>query len=121
MGETEILAQKLVEFGEAPLRCGLALHLGDVEFGNIGTPTRLDFTVIGPAVNMASRLEGLTKEIGRHVVASASFAAATSAVLEPLGEHRLRGIADPVAVFGLPTPPAARPTLLAELGQPAAR
>ncbi len=121
MGETEILAQKLVALGEPPLRCGLALHLGDVEFGNIGTPTRLDFTVIGPAVNTASRLEGLTKEIGRPVLASASFAAATSAALEPLGEHRLRGIAEPVTVFGLPTPPAARRPLLAELGQPAAR
>lgn len=121
MAETEILAQKLVALGEAPLRCGLALHLGDVEFGNIGTPTRLDFTVIGPAVNTASRLEGLTKEIGRPVLASASFAAATSAALEPLGEHWLRGIAEPVTVFGLPTPPAARRLVLAELGQPAAR
>ena len=56
----ELLAQK----GEPPLQFGLALHVGEVEYGNIGTRQRLDFTVIGPAVNMASRLESLTKDLG---------------------------------------------------------
>ena len=121
LAETELLAQKLVSLGEEPLRCGLALHLGDVEFGNIGTSLRLDFTVIGPAVNMASRLEGLTKELGRSLLASASFAAATSARLESLGEHRLRGIAAPVEVYGLPAWSDARPALVAGSGRSVAR
>ena len=103
-----LLAQK----GEPPLRFGLALHVGDVEYGNIGTRQRLDFTVIGPAVNMASRLEGLTKELGVTAVASADFASRTSRGLPSLGEHRLRGIAAPVEVFGLlqPEPRALRPS-----------
>jgi adenylate cyclase len=101
LGQTGALAEKLRASGEEPLRCGLALHLGDVEFGNIGTPTRLDFTVIGPAVNMASRLEGLTKELGCPVIASAEFATTLTRRLRPLGRHRLRGIAEPAAVYGL--------------------
>ena len=83
------------------MRFGLALHAGDVEFGNIGTAHRLDFTVIGPAVNMASRLEGLTKELGVPVVASAAFAGLSGRSLRSLGRHRLRGIAEPAEVFGL--------------------
>jgi adenylate cyclase len=101
-GTTRLNAELAAE-GREPLSFGLALHVGDVEFGNIGTARRLDFTVIGPAVNMASRLEGLTKVLGEPVVASAAFAAATTAPLRLLGEHRLRGIAEPVAVHGLAT------------------
>jgi adenylate cyclase len=85
----------------APLRFGLALHLGEVEFGNIGTPHRLDFTVIGPAVNAASRLEGLTKALGEPAVASEAFATAAGRRLRLLGRFPLRGLAEPVAVFGL--------------------
>ena len=83
------------------LRFGLALHLGEVEFGNIGADDRLDFTVIGPAVNQASRLESLTKEIGRTVVFSDSFAAAVPERLVSLGRFHLRGMAEPYEVFGL--------------------
>ncbi|HUN53511.1 MAG TPA: adenylate/guanylate cyclase domain-containing protein, partial [Candidatus Sulfotelmatobacter sp.] len=74
--------------GRPELRFGLALHLGEVTYGNIGAPDRLDFTVIGPAVNHASRLEKLAGSLGRPVVASASFAAAASgARLVSLGRH----------------------------------
>lgn len=85
--------------GALEIRFGLALHLGEVYYGNIGAPDRLDFTVIGPAVNHASRLEKIAPELGRIVVTSASFAAAAKEPLEHLGWHRLRGVAEPQEVF----------------------
>jgi class 3 adenylate cyclase len=84
------------------LRFGLALHLGEMLWGNVGTAGRLDFTAIGPAVNLVSRLEGLCRPLGRSVLVSGAVAAATTTALVPLGEHRLRGIAAPCAVFTLP-------------------
>jgi adenylate cyclase len=81
---------------------GLALHLGEMMWGNVGTADRLDFTAIGPAVNLVSRLEGLCRPLGRNVLISGAVAAETSAALVPLGQHRLRGIAAPCAVFTLP-------------------
>ena len=86
--------------GEPPLRIGLALHVGDVAYGNIGGQRRLDFTCIGPAVNVASRLEGLTTRLGRPVVVSAAFAALTKRPMAALGTFELKGVAAPQAVFG---------------------
>ena len=83
----------------APLQFGAALHVGEMLWGNIGTADRLDFTAIGPAVNLVSRLEGLCRPLGRPVLLSGAFAAETTQPLMPLGEHRLRGIAVPCAVF----------------------
>lgn len=88
--------------GLPPLAFGMALHLGDMLWGNIGTADRLDFTAIGPAVNLVGRLEGLCKPLGHSVLVSGSVAAQTTATLIPLGEHMLRGIAQPCAVFALP-------------------
>jgi len=88
--------------GQPSLQFGLALHLGDILWGNVGTADRLDFTAIGPAVNLASRLEGLCRPLGRSVLISGAVAAETTTALVPLGEHRLRGIASPCAVFALP-------------------
>jgi class 3 adenylate cyclase len=85
--------------GLPPLRFGMALHLGDVFWGNIGAADRLDFTAIGPAVNLVSRLEGLCKPLGRSVLISGAVAAEATSMLAPLGEHPLRGIAEPCAVF----------------------
>jgi adenylate cyclase len=82
-----------------PLPFGAALHVGEMLWGNIGTADRLDFTAIGPAVNLVSRLEGLCKTLGRTVLISGAFAAETTRPLVSLGEHRLRGIAEPCAVF----------------------
>jgi class 3 adenylate cyclase len=88
--------------GLPPLPFGAALHLGEILWGNIGAADRLDFTAIGPAVNLVSRLEGLCRPLGRSVLISGSVAAETTAPLVPLGEHMLRGIAAPCTVFTLP-------------------
>jgi class 3 adenylate cyclase len=87
--------------GLPALPFGMALHLGEMLWGNIGTADRLDFTAIGPAVNLVSRLEGLCRPLGRSVLASGAFAAEATTPMVPLGEHRLRGIAEPCAVFGM--------------------
>lgn len=89
-------------YGEPPVGYGLALHVGDVLWGNVGTATRLDFTVVGPAVNVAHRLEGLAKELGREVVLSETFAAGcphSRERLRLLGTFRLRDVDGPVAVY----------------------
>jgi adenylate cyclase len=88
--------------GNPPLPVDIALHQGEVTYGNVGTADRLDFTVIGPAVNQAARLEGLCKEVGRRLVVSDSFVRAAPALaleLRSLGRHRLRGVAEPIEVF----------------------
>ena len=86
----------------SPLRFGAALHLGEMLWGNIGAADRLDFTAIGPAINLVSRLEGLCRPLDKAVLVSGTFAAETGARLIPLGKHALRGIASPIAVFTIP-------------------
>jgi adenylate cyclase len=88
--------------GLPSLSSGMALHLGEMLWGNIGTADRLDFTAIGPAVNLVGRLEGLCKPMGHSVLVSGAIAAHTKMPLIPLGEHMLRGIANPCMVFALP-------------------
>jgi adenylate cyclase len=88
--------------GAEPMKFGIGLHVGTVTFGNIGTEDRLDFTVIGSAVNRASRLEGLTKALGVPVCASAEFNADCPRPMKSLGKHRLRGVREPVEIFTLP-------------------
>jgi adenylate cyclase len=87
--------------GRAPLNYGIGAHVGDVMYGNIGSRSRLDFTVIGPAVNMASRLEAMTKQLGRTVLLSRAFAdlVRNDFELERVGEHSLRGFSEPVELF----------------------
>jgi adenylate cyclase len=92
------------------IRFGLALHLGEVLYGNIGSGNRLDFTCIGPAVNLAARLEKLAAGLGRSIILSAEFAQQSRVDLEPLGEFAVAGFAAAQRTFGLrvgsPTPPA---------------
>jgi len=99
---TAALNKELTLEGQSPLAFGIGLHWGEVEFGNIGTRDRLDFTVIGPAVNLASRLQDLTKCVGAPILASADFAAATSRNLRSLGGQRVRGIETEIDVFAPP-------------------
>jgi adenylate cyclase len=89
------------ERGEPPLAFGLGLHLGEVSYGNVGSRRRLDFTVIGPAVNHASRLQELTKTLGHAALASGALARHSRRPLASLGRHALRGIDEPVEVFAL--------------------
>lgn len=90
------------EQGLPPLAFGVALHLGEILWGNVGAADRLDFTAIGSAVNLVSRLEGLCRPLGRTVLISGAFAAGTTSRLTPLGTHALRGIASPCAVHTMP-------------------
>ena len=90
------------EQGLPSLSFGVALHLGEILWGNVGAADRLDFTAIGPAVNLVSRLEGLCRPLGRTVLISGAVAAETTATLVPLGNHALRGIEDACAVYTLP-------------------
>src|SRR5262249_58486897 len=88
--------------GHDPGRFGIGLHIGPVTFGNVGTEDRLDFTVIGPAVNRTARLESLTKQLHVPVLASAEFNEVCEVPMKSMGKHVLRGIPQPVEVFTLP-------------------
>jgi adenylate cyclase len=82
-----------------PIQFGLALHYGDVMYGNIGAPARLDFTVIGPVVNRAARLQALTASVGHTIVVSDTFAALCDVPMVSLGMHTLKGVPEALEVF----------------------
>jgi adenylate cyclase len=86
--------------GEETLGVGIALHAGDVMYGNIGAANRLDFTVVGPAVNLTSRLERLCRDLGLDLLISDTFARMCAcADYRSLGMHHLTGISRAVEVF----------------------
>lgn len=88
-----------VEEGQNPIGYGIGLHLGDVMYGNIGAPERLEFTVIGAAANEAARIEGLTKILGEPVLMSERFNQCFPSKLRSLGSHNLRGVESEQEVF----------------------
>ncbi len=87
--------------GQECIDFGLGLHVGDVIYGNIGVPERLEFSVVGPAANEVARIETLTKQLHRRVLASAAFARFAPDEWESLGAHPLRGVGAPIEVYGL--------------------
>ncbi|HXW20496.1 MAG TPA: adenylate/guanylate cyclase domain-containing protein [Roseiarcus sp.] len=88
--------------GELAIKFGLALHIGEVMFGNIGASARLDFTVIGPAVNHAARLEKLCSAIDCPVVLSSGLASLLpDGEVASLGRHALKDIDEPQMVYTL--------------------
>jgi len=98
---SEIIA-RLAAHKLCDLRAGIGLHIGTAMYGNVGSADRLDFTVIGPAVNLAFRLETLTKELGCPVLVSRAFAEAAGMPLVSLGSYPIRGFREEEEVFGIP-------------------
>ena len=88
--------------GQELIAIGIGLHLGEVIYGNVGAADRLDYTAIGPAVNLVCRLEGLTKRLGRPLLLSESFAEAYGGPLLSLGFQPVRGISAPQEIFAPP-------------------
>jgi adenylate cyclase len=85
--------------GAPELGFGLGLHVGEVLFGNIGVPERVEFSVIGPAANEVARIEDMTKTLGRTVLLSEDFARHVDSALTDLGEHEFRGVREPKRLF----------------------
>lgn len=96
-------AERSARGGEA-VEFVVGLHVGEVAYGNIGGRRRLDFTVLGPAVNYASRVQDLAKSLGRGILMSKSFSSLVAGPVVDLGKHSLRGIGDAERIFELPRP-----------------
>ena len=87
--------------GAPQIDYGLALHVGDVMYGNIGGDARLDFTVIGPAVNLTARIESMCKNLQRSPLLSAEFVQASGVRAELLGEFALKGVGARQPIYGV--------------------
>ncbi len=101
LARVEDLNRRRRERHQEPLKFGIGIHMGEVTYGNIGVPGRLEFTVIGAAANEAARIEGLCKVLDRTVLVSSEFAGCAAERLVSLGHHALRGIETPREIFTL--------------------
>jgi adenylate cyclase len=97
----DALNDKRVASGQEALGAGVGLHLGDVVYGNIGTASRLEFTVIGSAANLAARVEGMCKTLDERLVFSQSVADQLEEDARSLGRHALRGVGEPIELFSV--------------------
>ena len=104
------LNERRVEEGKIPLRHGIGLHYGRIQYGNIGSDDRLDFTVIGTAVNTASRVAALCAELAQPVLISGTLAGLMRLQLTSHGLTELKGIPQPVEIFSLPAATRQRKT-----------
>lgn len=103
--EAQALIGDIAQSGEPALPLCIALHLGEVLYGNVGSDTRLDFTVIGPAVNEAARMEALCKAEALPILVSGALAGAlgpASGRLRSIGMRSLPGIGGQRELFSLP-------------------
>jgi adenylate cyclase len=96
-----IVNQRREAESQPALGYGIALHVGDVTYGNIGTGNRLEFTVIGEAANLAARIESMCKLLDEPVLLSADFADCIPEHFDSLGQHSLKGINEPQEIFAL--------------------
>lgn len=87
------------EAGEVPIDFGIGLHVGTVMYGNVGTPSRLDFTVIGKAANEAARIESKCRELGERILASADFVKLAPGDWRSLGRFDLHNISAPMEIL----------------------
>ena len=81
------------------LEFGLALHAGSLDYGNIGVPTRLEFSVIGPVANEVARLEGLTKTLGKSILVSDSFAKLLDIEWQSMGQQQMKGVSSNPVIY----------------------
>jgi adenylate cyclase len=97
----QVLNERRKEAGSVRLRFGIGLHLGDVLYGNVGTPTRIAFTVVGSAANEAARIEALCKTLDASPLVSEQIANCAPFEWRSLGRHQLRGVGKPIELFTL--------------------
>ena len=97
--ETKARLSVLPVTGDVGLQFRASLHLGDVHYGNIGSRDRLDFTAIGPTVNLAFRLLSVASEMSLDLVCSQDFADLLDLPTEALGDYVLKGFPEPVPVY----------------------
>jgi adenylate cyclase len=91
--------EKLNQARPRRLRFGIGLHMGQLTYGNIGTPTRIEFTVVGAAANEAARIESLCKDLDVDLLVSEPVARALPGAFRSLGSHTLRGVGDKMQLF----------------------
>ncbi len=97
--QAAVVARNAATPDRRPIQIGIALHFGEIAYGNVGSGSRLDFTVIGRDVALASRIEAMNAKLGQSLLMSAAFAARVGAVTERVGLYPARGFDQPIEVF----------------------